>query len=142
MVIDASRETTLPTIKLGLASTTTSVNVTEDLETVQTANAENSTTISTKQIAKLPTLDRDVVSLISTQPGVASNGVTETVINGQRSSFSNVTLDGINIQDNFIRTGGLDSNPTGCCWTRSRSSLSSLRWATPRWAAGLRRLIW
>ena len=111
VVIDASRETTLPAIKLGLASTSTSVNVTEDIETIQTANAENSTTISTKQIAKLPTLDRDVVSLISTQPGVASNGVTETVIDGQRSSFSNVTLDGINIQDNFIRSGGLDYQP-------------------------------
>ena len=111
VVIDASRETTLPAIKLGLASTTTSVNVTEDIETLQTANAENSTTISTKQIAKLPTLDRDVVSLISTQPGVASNGVTETVIDGQRASFSNVTLDGINIQDNFIRGNGLDFQP-------------------------------
>jgi hypothetical protein len=111
VVIDASRETTLPGIKLTLASTTTTVQITEDIETVQTANAENSTTISTKQIAKLPTLDRDVVSLISTQPGVSSNGVTETVINGQRSSFSNVTLDGINIQDNFIRTGGLDYQP-------------------------------
>ncbi len=111
VIIDASRETTLPAIKLSLASTTTSVNVTEEIETLQTANAENSTTISTKQIAKLPTLDRDVVSLISTQPGVASNGVTETVIDGQRSSFTNVTLDGINIQDNFIRTGGLDYQP-------------------------------
>lgn len=111
VVIDASRETTLPAIKLNLASTTTSVQVTEDLETVQTANAEASTTITTKQISRLPILDRDVVSLISTQPGVAFNGSSETVINGQRSSFSNVTLDGINIQDNFIRTGGLDFQP-------------------------------
>ena len=111
VVIDASRETTLPGIKLSLASTATTVQVTEDIETVQTANAESSTTISTKQIAKLPILDRDVVSLISTQPGVADNGSGETVINGQRSSFSNVTLDGINIQDNFIRTGGLDYQP-------------------------------
>jgi hypothetical protein len=111
VVIDASRETTLPAIKLDIATTKTSVQVTEDIETVQTANAESSTTISTKQIARLPVLDRDVVSLISTQPGVADNGNGETVINGQRSSFSNVTLDGINIQDNFIRTGGLDFQP-------------------------------
>src|SRR5579871_5094082 len=111
VVIDASRETSLPPIKLNLASTTTTVQVTEDIETVQTANAEASTTISTKQIARLPVLDRDVVSLISTQPGVADNGSGETVINGQRSSFSNVTLDGINIQDNYIRTGGLDYQP-------------------------------
>lgn len=111
VVIDASRETALPAISLSLGTTNTLVNVTEDLETVQTANAENSTTISTKQIAKLPTLDRDVVSLISTQPGVADNGIGETVIDGERSSFGNVTLDGINIQDNFIRSGGLDYQP-------------------------------
>jgi hypothetical protein len=111
IVIDASRDTTLPAIKLTLASTNTTVQVTEDIETVQTANAEASTTISTKQIERLPILDRDVISLISTQPGVASNGASETVINGQRSSFSNVTLDGINIQDNYIRTGGLDFQP-------------------------------
>ena len=30
------------------------------------------------------------------------------MINGQRTSFSNVTLDGINIQDNFIRNNALD----------------------------------
>ena len=29
----------------------------------------------------------------------------------RRSSFSNVTLDGINIQDNYIRTGDLDYAP-------------------------------
>lgn len=111
VVIDASRETTLTAIKLNVASTATSLQVTEDLETIQTANAEASTTISTKQISRLPILDRDVVSLVATQPGVADNGLGETVINGQRSSFSNVTLDGINIQDNFIRTGGVDFQP-------------------------------
>ena len=35
----------------------------------------------------------------------------ENVINGQRSSFTNVTLDGINVQDNYIRTGGVDFTP-------------------------------
>src|SRR6266481_1167827 len=55
-------------------------------------------------------LDRDPMSLIATQAGVSSNA-DDVVINGTRSSFSNVTLDGINIQDNFIRTGGLAYQP-------------------------------
>src|SRR5437870_6924279 len=55
-------------------------------------------------------LDRDPMALIATQAGVSSN-VDDIVINGTRSSFSNVTLDGINIQDNFIRTGGLNYQP-------------------------------
>jgi hypothetical protein len=33
------------------------------------------------------------------------------VINGQRTTFTNVTLDGINIQDNFIRTNAVDFSP-------------------------------
>ena len=38
------------------------------------------------------------------------NGHT-TTINGQRTSFTNVTLNGVNIQDNFIRTNALDFLP-------------------------------
>ena len=34
-----------------------------------------------------------------------------TLCNGQRQSFSNMTLDGINIQDNYIRTESLDYTP-------------------------------
>jgi len=48
------------------------------------------------------------------ESGVANsgpNGVIETTINGQRTSFSNLTVDGINVQDNFIRENGLDFSP-------------------------------
>ena len=56
-------------------------------------------------------MNRSPISLIGTQAGVSSNGRTNTVINGQRGSFSNVTIDGINIQDNYLRTNGLDFQP-------------------------------
>src|SRR5260370_34750764 len=55
-------------------------------------------------------LYRDPMSLVANQAGVSSN-VDDIVITGTRSSVSNVTLDGINIQDNFIRTGGLGFQP-------------------------------
>src|SRR4029077_4821248 len=80
------------------------------VQTVQTQNAEVSSTITNEQVRRLPMLDRDPVALIATQAGVSSN-VDDIVINGTRSSFSGVTLDGINIQDNFIRTGGLGFQP-------------------------------
>ena len=108
--IDPARETSLPAIKLELAAVTQSVDVTADVQTVQTQNAEVSTTITNEQVRRLPMLDRDPMALIATQAGVSSN-VDDIVINGTRSSFSNVTLDGINIQDNFIRTGGLGFQP-------------------------------
>ncbi len=77
---------------------------------LQTSNAEVSTTISNEQVRRLPLLNRSPLALITSQAGV-SNGRGNTVINGQRTSYSNVTLDGINIQDNFIRANALDFLP-------------------------------
>lgn len=108
--IDPARETSLPAILLELASVSQTVDVTADTQTVQTSNAEISTTVTNEQVRRLPILDRDPISLIATQAGVSSNA-DDIVINGTRSSFSNITFEGINIQDNFIRTGGLGYQP-------------------------------
>ncbi len=108
--VDPSRPTDLPAIQLAVAAAAASINVTAGLETVQTTSPEISTTVTAEQIERLPVGDRNPLAFISTQAGVSPNGV-ETDINGQRSSFSSVTLDGINIQDNYIRTGGLDYTP-------------------------------
>jgi hypothetical protein len=55
-------------------------------------------------------LNRSPQAFVLTQAGVSS-GRGATVINGQRTTFTNVTLDGINIQDNFIRTNAVDFSP-------------------------------
>ena len=47
---------------------------------------------------------------MQTQAGINSAAGTTTV-NGQRSTYVNVTLDGINVQDNFIRTNDVDFLP-------------------------------
>src|SRR6185503_16872024 len=78
---------------------------------VETTNAEISGTISMESIRNLPILDRDVLSIMQTQPGVIYNGNSTTVINGLRTSYSDVTLDGINVQDNYIRDNALDYLP-------------------------------
>ena len=67
-------------------------------------------TVTSTQVQNLPVLGRQVTSLFQTQPGVVGTSGT-TSVNGLRSSFSNVTLDGVNIQDNFIRTNDLDYAP-------------------------------
>ena len=60
----------------------------------------------------IPLLSRDVTNLIKLQPGVAGiSNRANTVINGGRPTWTTVTLDGINIQDNFIRTNSLDFLP-------------------------------
>ncbi len=111
MVVDAARETAIPQIKLAVATVTQSVDVTAEAEGVEISNAEVSGTITMQEIQSLPILDRDVLAVLQTQPGVASNGNSTTVINGLRTSYSNVTLDGINIQDNYIRDNALDYSP-------------------------------
>jgi hypothetical protein len=104
------QETGLPPIKLEVQSATASVEVTADANAVQLSNAEISSTITATQVQNLPVLGRQVSTLFLTQAGVAG-GSNTTSVNGLRSSFSNVTLDGINIQDNFSRTNDLDYAP-------------------------------
>jgi hypothetical protein len=70
-------------------------------ETINSTNAELSTTISTQQVRELPLNGRSPLSLISLQAG--ANPTTNS-INGQRSTSTVVTRDGLNVQDNFIRS--------------------------------------
>src|SRR5262249_32913101 len=85
--------------KLEVGSVTESVEVKESTLTVQTTNSEVSLNISRQQIQDLPVLNRSPLGFVTSQAGaqMGRNGVT--IINGQRTTFTNVTLDGINIQD-------------------------------------------
>jgi hypothetical protein len=109
--VNAGLEMSLPAIKLELSTQAEIVEVVAQTVGVQTSNAEIASTITNEQIRRLPTLNRSPLALISTQAGVGGNGRTNTTINGLRPSFTNITIDGINIQDNFIRTNTLDFLP-------------------------------
>src|ERR1700680_1755105 len=91
--VETARESSLPTIQLEVAAVTQAVDVTADVQTVQTSNSEISTTVTNAQMRRLPMLDRDPIALIATQAGVSSN-VDDIVINGTRSSYSNMTFEG------------------------------------------------
>jgi hypothetical protein len=109
-------ETAVPPIKLSVAGVEGEVSVIAAATQVQTNNVEVMSTITSEQIDKLPLFDRSVIDLATTQPGVRNaspntNG-NDIVVNGLRSTYLNVTLDGINIQDNFLRenSGGFSPN--------------------------------
>jgi len=108
--VDPARETALPVITLSPESMTISVQVVASVPRVQTANAEVTTTLTNEQVRRLPVLDRYPLSLIKTQAGVSA-GFGPTVINGQRTSSSTVTLDGISIQDSYVRENALNYTP-------------------------------
>ncbi|MDZ4797898.1 MAG: TonB-dependent receptor [Bryobacteraceae bacterium] len=109
--VDSNTELAVQPVKLEVSASAEVVEVSADAVAIQTANAEITTTISNEQLRKLPTLNRSPLGLISTQAGVGSNSRTPTTINGMRPSFTNITLEGINIQDNYIRTNALDFLP-------------------------------
>src|SRR5262249_56382984 len=71
-------------------------------------NAKLSTTIDVKQVQDLPLNGRNPITIAGGMAGVATNANVRTaVINGLRGSFSNITWDGIQVNDNLVRTDAL-----------------------------------
>ena len=99
--IDAGREYSL-NAALEVGAVTEEVTVSAGADVINSTNAELSTTVSPQQIRELPLNGRNPLSLINLQAG--ANPTTNS-INGQRSSSASVLRDGLNVQDNYIRTG-------------------------------------
>lgn len=108
--IDVGRDYTLsPTLEVGAVEETVTVTAGADVVTANTAQVSN--TISPQQILSLPLITRSPLSLTTLQAGVSSNSAANTTINGMRTTFTNITRDGINIQDTFIRSNATDFAP-------------------------------
>lgn len=108
--VDAAKDLTVATIRMDVSQVAETVEVSAASDTVQLANAEINTTITNEQIRKLPLLNRGLFNLILNQAGV-QNGRGPVVINGMRASYANVSMDGVNIQDNYIRQNTLSYQP-------------------------------
>jgi len=110
--LDASSQLSVPPVvlEIGAQSETVTVEATAS-EQVQTTDASVGSEVDKNQLENLPVNDRQPIGLAQLEPGVENNGKSGTVINGQRAAFTSVTLDGINIQDNFIRQGDIDFSP-------------------------------
>lgn len=81
------------------------VVVTAGGELLQKEDTSVSTTITGRQISELPFATRDALQLVLTLPGVQTPGAPRTSsINGLPKGSVNLTLDGANIQDNFLRS--------------------------------------
>src|SRR5215510_5754641 len=107
--IDAGREYQLNAL-LEVGQIVEQVVVTAGADPINASNAELSMTISREQIRELPLNGRNPLALVTLTPGA---GPTTNAINGQRSSSQAITRDGLNVQDNFIRTGAfVDDRPT------------------------------
>ncbi|HSG01309.1 MAG TPA: carboxypeptidase regulatory-like domain-containing protein, partial [Vicinamibacterales bacterium] len=92
------------TLEVGSVSET--VEVTAAGQMVKTQTTTISSTISTNEIANTPLTSRYLLDFVTSLPGVSTPGGSRaSQINGLDQSAINITLDGINIQDNTLKTG-------------------------------------
>lgn len=139
--VDAVAETSLPPVQLQVASSSQSINVvSENAVGVNTETVEVNRVITQEQIDDLPALDRQVSALFQTQPGVTL-GAGDTVVNGMRSSSTNVTFDGVNIQDNGIRTNDLDYLPNKITLNQVQEVTISTSNASPAMGDGASQVV-
>jgi hypothetical protein len=89
-------------LKLEIGANAETVQVTAEAEGVTYLTPSLSGVINSSRIASLPTIGRNVMDFVTTQPGLVSSGANGVNVNGGRTDMLNVTLDGINILDNVI----------------------------------------
>ena len=72
---------------------------------VQTASATVSTTMNVNQISRLPLTSRNALDFVVNLPGTNTpGGSRDSTVNGLPQSTINMTLDGMSIQDNYLKT--------------------------------------
>ena len=95
-------------IKLKIGATSQTVTVTEQAPLINTTDASQGNTLSGSQISDMPLYARQVTQLLSLQPGVVSvsnrddlagNDTRAGSVNGAHSDQNNITLDGVDVND-------------------------------------------
>ena len=90
-------------LEVGGVSETVTVSSTSEI--IQTQSSTVSSTVSMNQITKLPMVSRSGMDFVNFLPGVSTpGGNRDATVNGLPQSFINITLDGVNIQDNMLRS--------------------------------------
>jgi Carboxypeptidase regulatory-like domain len=108
--IDIGRDYSFtPTLEIG--NVQESVTVTAGQDVITSTSAQVTNTVSPQQILSLPLITRDPLNLTTLQAGTASNPFQGTSINGMRTTMTNITRDGISINDAFIRANATDFAP-------------------------------
>lgn len=94
------------TIALELGSASETVTVTAAQEVVNITSPSLTNVINTRQVVDLPLGDRNPLGLAALQAGIAVIGtdVRGASVAGLRQTATNVTQDGINAMDNFVKT--------------------------------------
>ncbi len=102
-ILAATPATANVTLEVGAASE--SVVIQGGGEVLQTQTANIATTITGRQITETPLTSRDALDLVLLLPGTNTPGRPRTsTINGLPKGALNITIDGVNVQDNILKS--------------------------------------
>jgi len=92
-------------VTLTVGVQTEEIQVSGGSEVLQTQSATVNNTLTGRQITDLPLSTRNSLELVLFLPGTATGGVTRNAtINGLPKGALNITLDGVNVQDNLLKS--------------------------------------
>jgi hypothetical protein len=98
-------ETYTLTAKLEIGAVTETVVAVAGQEVIQTDSPTVGTSVTGRSIIELPFSSRNALDLATLMPGAATTGpVRQTTFNGLPRGAMNITYDGINAQDNLLKS--------------------------------------
>jgi hypothetical protein len=90
-------------LEVGGVEETVMVQATSEL--LQTQTSQVSSTLNANMLSNLPLISRAALNSVVGLPGVNTPGGTrDSTVNGLPQSTINITLDGMNVQDNWLKT--------------------------------------
>ena len=109
VVMDAGIPVTVNAkLEVGAVSETVEVSGTQEL--VQTTSATVANSLEKNQMTQLPYLSRNGLDMLMSLPGIQTGGIDRnSTINGLPSGAINITVDGINTQDNTLKSSSSSS---------------------------------
>jgi len=107
VIVDVSTPAkVVASLPVGDINETVTVTASEAQEIINTTNPTLTNVITQRQVNDLPLPTRNPLDLAGLQAGVATfgTGTRNATVSGLRGSSTNVTQDGINVEDNFVKT--------------------------------------
>jgi hypothetical protein len=93
------------TVALEVGAASETVTIVGGGELLQTQSATVGTTLTGRQITDIPTASRNALDLVLAMPGTGTPGRPRTSsVNGLPKGALNITMDGINVQDNTLKS--------------------------------------
>ncbi|HWF47310.1 MAG TPA: carboxypeptidase-like regulatory domain-containing protein [Bryobacteraceae bacterium] len=120
VVLSASDQLSAGILRMQVGAESQSVTVQADVTPVQTESGERSALIDEKQMATLLTPNRDFLNFTRVLPGVVATGTEGQdqlgifgmdTVNGQRSEYSTVSMDGVIANTNINRLNRVTTAP-------------------------------